>query len=360
MKDFIIKNDKKFLREHIGDMSQLCGLKHYTLSEGRAKGVEAVDFKTGSGFDFTVLPGRGMDIAWASYKGTPVSYISKTGVVSPYSYESDKFLWLRNFFAGLLTTCGLSNAGGPCTVSDRLFGTMDHGLHGRISNTTAENVCVSEGWQGDNYVMSVSGRMRESILHGENLLLTREIKAVMGENKFILHDTVENQGVFDQPLTILYHMNIGYPILDEGTRLIINATSTTPNDDLARENLSNHKEMTSPTLGAFEHLYFHTLASAADGTTYVGVANDKLECGAYIKLNVNQFPYFTQWKQLSSQDYALGLEPGNCMPLGRAELEKRGLLDIVPSGDSREFEIEFGILADKDEIAEFEKLVASL
>ncbi|HOV70432.1 MAG TPA: DUF4432 family protein, partial [Clostridia bacterium] len=158
MKDFIIKKDKKYLLERVGDMSQLCGITRHILADGKAWGVEAADIKTGTGFDFTVLPGRGMDIASLKYKGIPVSYMSKTGIVSA-SYYSDKgFDWLRTFFAGLMTTCGLSNAGGPCEDEDRLLGERHHGLHGRISNGQAENVCVYTGWEGPDYIMRVSGR----------------------------------------------------------------------------------------------------------------------------------------------------------------------------------------------------------
>ena len=64
MKHFNLSNDKSVLRKRFGHMTQLCGLKRYRLSEGRADGVDAVDVRTGAGLNFTVLPGRGMDIAW--------------------------------------------------------------------------------------------------------------------------------------------------------------------------------------------------------------------------------------------------------------------------------------------------------
>ena len=103
MKPFPIPPDRTHLMQRMGDISQLAGLKRHELADGKARGVEAVDFWTGSGFTFTVLPGRGMDIAWAAYKGVPVGYISKTGITSPAYYESEGFRWLRNFFGGLLT-----------------------------------------------------------------------------------------------------------------------------------------------------------------------------------------------------------------------------------------------------------------
>ena len=73
---------KESLMKRIGDISQVAGVRTYTLREGRAEGVKAVDVRT-QALNFTVLMDRGMDIAWADYKGTPISYISSTSVCSP-------------------------------------------------------------------------------------------------------------------------------------------------------------------------------------------------------------------------------------------------------------------------------------
>lgn len=101
--------------ERTGGMSQLAGARRFIFAEGRAKGTEAIDVRTGSGLSFMVLPDRGMDIAWAEFKGINLSYISPTGVVAPAYYESRGTEWLRGFYAGLMTTCGLTQAGPPLT-----------------------------------------------------------------------------------------------------------------------------------------------------------------------------------------------------------------------------------------------------
>ncbi|MCK4417277.1 MAG: DUF4432 family protein, partial [Candidatus Latescibacteria bacterium] len=67
---------KRELLRYIGDISQVGGVKRYWLGEGRAAGIEAVEFRTGSGLNFTVLPGRGMDISFAEYRGTPLCWRS--------------------------------------------------------------------------------------------------------------------------------------------------------------------------------------------------------------------------------------------------------------------------------------------
>ncbi|MEG2882882.1 MAG: DUF4432 family protein, partial [Christensenella sp.] len=74
---------KEELTKRVGDMSQIADAREGVLSAGKADGVRVIDVKTGGGFSFSILPSRGMDIAWADYKGIPVAYIGKSGVVSP-------------------------------------------------------------------------------------------------------------------------------------------------------------------------------------------------------------------------------------------------------------------------------------
>ena len=58
--------DERELRRHVGDLSQIADAREGVLTAGRADGVRVVDVKTGGGLEFSVLPSRGMDIAWAS------------------------------------------------------------------------------------------------------------------------------------------------------------------------------------------------------------------------------------------------------------------------------------------------------
>lgn len=353
MKPFAIPCDRAHLMRRMGDVSQLAGLKRYELSDGKARGVEAVDVWTGSGWAFTVLPGRGMDIAWASYQGVPVGYMSKTGIASPAYYESEGFRWLRNFFAGLLTTCGLSNAGMPCTDKDSLLGTEEHGLHGRISNMGADHVCVREEWCGDQFRMTVSGRLREARLFGENLTLTREISTGMGERRLRIRDVIENEGFAPQPVMILYHVNLGYPLLDDGSRLVCNSRTITANTPLAESERDRYHRIGPPVAGAVERLYFHDPVADADGQSAVALVNDKLELGAYVRFNRTQLPNLIQWKQLADAEYVLGLEPANCLPVGRVQQRERGGLEILQSGQKKTIELEIGILDGKDALASF-------
>ena len=344
--------DKEYLRQRLGHMSQLAGLKRYELIEGRAKGIEAVDVRTGSGFEYTVLPGRGMDLAWASYKGIPVSYISQAEISSPSYYEPDGVGWLRGFFAGLMTTCGLGNVGAPAKEEDPVLGIRRHGLHGRISYTPAIEIATREEWISGRYQLFVEGRLIESLFNGERLSLRRKICSYLGENQLCIQDRIENEGNETQPVMIMYHINIGYPILDETARLLIPFRTIHPHDRGAEAELNHFDQFDKPTPGYQERCYFHTVRPLDDGQTAVAVINDALGLGLMISYDPDQLPCLTQWKMLNQGEYVLGLEPGTTFPLGRTEAGRQGFLQYLEPGQAKEIQIRLRLLVGKEEIEE--------
>ena len=80
---------------------------------GRQDGVRIVHFRNGSGLEFTVVSDRGMDIASVRFKGHQISFLSGTGITAPSYFHSSGAEWLRTFFAGALTTCGITYFGPP-------------------------------------------------------------------------------------------------------------------------------------------------------------------------------------------------------------------------------------------------------
>lgn len=333
------KND---LMKHIGHISQIAGAKHYTFSEGKAKGVSAIDVKTGTGLSFTVVSDRGMDIAQAEYKGIPLSFISKTGIVSPSYYEEPGSGFLRNFYGGLLTTCGLTYMGAPCEDEG-----IKLGMHGRISNTPAYNVSIYEEWEDDDYVIKIRGKVNESSLFGENITLTREIITHLGSNKIILKDQVENEGYNAQPLMLLYHCNFGFPLLSSTSTLFTSNGTVRGRDDIAKNGLEHYSTFEDPTHDYKEQVFYHDLSPDDNNHVFAGIYNNSLnETGLGVKMTFNkeQLPHLIQWKQMGEGDYVLGIEPGTWYPEGRAKAKKLGQLQMIEPGEIKYFYIEFEII----------------
>ena len=149
---------KREFFQRFGDVSQVGGVKSFTLNSGKAKGIDAYEINTGAGLRFTVLADRCMDIAWADYKSAPIGFISKAGISSSLYFEHKRDELHRVFGPGLLTTCGLRNVGSPCVVDCEEFA-----QHGRIHNAPAELVSIDADWDGDEYRISLKGSMREAV-----------------------------------------------------------------------------------------------------------------------------------------------------------------------------------------------------
>ena len=201
--------------ERVGNVSQIAGVRRYRIEGGAADGVQGIDVYTGSGLRFTVLPGRGMDISHASYRGIPLEWVSPAGEVSAHAYEPAGFGWLRTFAGGLLTTCGMSHVLDPATEDG-----MDYGLLGRASTLIAENVGADGWWDGDEYRIRVNGTTREAAFLAEQFEAgANDIHETRGE---LSEDRRRGHHIGHRPQTHMYlhHMNIGHPVLGPETELL--------------------------------------------------------------------------------------------------------------------------------------------
>ncbi len=339
----------KDLNKYVGDMSQLFSVKSYRLTGGKADGVRAVDIKNGTGLEFTIIPDRGMDISNFSYKNTNISYISKTGIVAPQYFDKSGLGFLRSFTAGFLTTCGLTYAGAPC--NDR---GEELGLHGRISNVPGEEVYAGTEWIEGVPVMKVKGKMREAAVFSENIVLDREISCKYGENKIYINDCIENCGFKDEPLMLIYHFNIGYPLLSEDAYFIAPSIKVIPSNDIAAAGINDYFKFQHPTPGYIEQVFFHDLKADKSGRTFAAIVNPKLEIAVVLWFNKNQLGKFIQWKQMGEGEYVAGIEPANCFNYGRAKARGEGTLEFIKPGETKRFNIVVEIKEGVDSIKKLE------
>ncbi|GAB4459825.1 MAG: aldose 1-epimerase family protein [Armatimonadaceae bacterium] len=330
---------RRELLERVGDLAQVAGVERFTLDEGVAGGVRAARVRSGAGLDYTVLFSRGMDIGQASYKGIPLAWVSATGVGHPHAFEPETRGWLRTFHGGLLTGCGLSNAGAHNTDGDEALG-----LHGYLSHIPAEDTAVWTQWKGDDAEFVAEGVMREARVFSENLRLMRRVVTPLGVNTILIQDTVENVGFKTVPLMLLYHLNFGFPVVDEGTKIRFDAASpTTPRDAVAEKGMATWQTLDSPIPGYEEQCFFHDPQTDDTGFASVTLHNPALDFDVIIRYDKAAFPYLTQWKMMGQGEYVCGIEPANCRVLGRATERTEGRLQQIEPGEVRIFRAEIAI-----------------
>jgi hypothetical protein len=347
----------EFLKR-VGSVSQIGGVTLCTLQDGPEAGVRAAEFRTGSGLSFVVLLDRGMDISRAEYSGASLAWRSAAGDVHPSFYEPEGLGWLQTFEGGLVTTCGLTYLGAPCVDDGR-----ELGLHGRISHIPARSVSSGGEWKGDDYIMYVEGEMRESVVFGENILLRRRVQANLGDSRFRIQDVVRNEGYESSPLMILYHINVGFPVVDDGSELIYSAKESVPRDDPAKSGFDERGRFSAPISGYKEQVFFHDMNADAEGNVYAAIVNRKFGAGSglgvYVRYPKTELHRFIEWKMMGEGTYVVGMEPANCLVQGRAKERERGTLQFIEPGETREFHLEIGVLSGEEEIREFERIAGS-
>jgi hypothetical protein len=343
--------DKDYTRaellQYVGDVSQIGGVRIQTLADGPERGVRTADFDTGSGFRFTVLIDRGMDVGAATWAGRPLAWQSGTGAVHPSFYDPNGAGWLRSFAGGLMVGCGLDNVGTANVDEGEALG-----VHGRLSHTAAELLGHGGCWEGDEYTMWVEGRVRHYRVFGPNLTLHRRISARLGGNVLRIEDTIANQGYQTTPLQVLYHCNFGFPLVSPDTELRVETEKSWPRDEEAARGMAAHTRFQAPTPGYAEQVFYH-LPVARDGTCQATLVNRQMGFGAFVRFRQAELPHLVEWKMMGQGTYVVGLEPANCWVSGRSRDRADGVLRFLEPGESISPVVEIGVLPDAAAIEAF-------
>lgn len=316
---------KEELLRFAGNIGQIGGIDEVRYDAGRASGLKAYLVRTGGGLDYTVLPGKCLDIPRLGYHGVNLSFLAKPGVTSPLlDYPADGAF---DYYVtgGMLFTSGLQNSG-PSGADGGSY----QPAHGRIGAAPAEHAYARCGWEGDDYLLETGGLMRESALFGPNLLLERKITSKLGENTLTLTDVIQNASPAEQEYMLLYHINFGFPFIDKETALLFPQNTLTPRTPQAKEGVKAAGELTDPVDGFFEHVFFRDVEADEKGEVAIAVENRRLGIGARLSYEKKHLPVLVEWKSMRSGDYALGLEPCNSFIKGRAEERKNGTLKKLP------------------------------
>ena len=346
------------LQRRIGRLDQVAGIRLMTLGDAGARGVRVLEFRTGSGFSFDVLVDRAFDIGRCELRGMPLAWTSAVGVEGPWFYEPEGLGFFRGFGGGLLTTCGIDHAlfMAEDTAAQYHYPpkqTETFGLHGRVSNRPARLAGYGESWAGDVCTLWAEGETLQATVFGEQLMLRRRIEAVVGESRLTIHDTIENVGHDLTPHMLLYHVNAGFPVVDEGSEIFATISGVTARGD---HSVENYDTLEAPSAGYVEQVFEHDLEADADGLASAAVVNRRLGIGVYEIFRREQLPHHFVWRMLGEGTYVVGIEPSTNRTAGRLDARERGELIELAPGDQRHYDLELGAL---DGLAAIDRFAAA-
>ncbi|MFD2572707.1 aldose 1-epimerase family protein [Spirosoma soli] len=341
----------------VSNPAQVGGIETAVLDNGAGRGVRVAWINTGTGLRYKVVLDRAMDIADAFYNQHSLAWLSHSGITAPQPFTDRGLDWLRTFNGGLLITCGLTHVGGP---EQDAYG--ERGLHGQISNIPAEIESIIQPDPAMGKLnMSITGRMRETKVFGPSLELKRTISGTLGQPIIRIHDEVVNRANTPAPHMLLYHFNFGWPLVDEGTRIIWQgdwqAREGGINGDIFREGY-DFRTCPAPLdehTGTGEAVAFIDATPDDTGQCSAGLFNEKLGLAVALRFQKSQLPWLTNWQHWGKGEYVTGIEPGTHPPIGQAKAREEQSLILLEPGGSRSYDVEIEVLQNQAQINQFVK-----
>ncbi len=356
--------------ERSGMLSQFAGVRLMTLGDGVERGIRMLEFRTGGGLRFTALVDRALDIADCDYRGQAIGWHSPAGFRHPglHDYEGEAGIaWARSF-SGLVATCGLDHVLGPAEVTAGEYNypartTVKHSLHGRIGTIPARLTGYGETWTDDECLLWAEGTVQQSAVFGEDLYLLRRIEADVGGHEIRIRDRVVNHGFYRTPHMFFYHVNIGHPLLEEGSRYLAPIRDVIwaahAGEDYRRQGVG-YCTAPGPRNGFREQVWQHEAGADSRGEVPVAVVNDRLGLGLEVVTRKDELPCLYQWQNFQAGQYAMGIEPSTHHVLGDLAARERGEMIFLEHGETRSYHMTIRVLDGVDQIVAAEQRIAAI
>jgi hypothetical protein len=233
--------------------------------------------------------------------------------------------------------CGLTSNGPPGedVVTDKAGRTTRTPLtlHGRIANRPAHWVEVRVNLDPP-HELTVIGQVQEAGLFLPHLCLTSTYTSIPGSNRLVAHDVVENRAAQPAEMELLYHLNLGPPFLEAGSRVVAPIRELAPLTARAAEGMDTLETYAAPTPGYAEQVYAYDLLADSHGRTLAMLYNAAADRGLALRWHHQDLPCFTVWKNTAAVEdgYVTGLEPGTNYPNFKSFERSHGRVRVLPPG----------------------------
>ena len=299
------------MNEKVNNFMQVASVTRYTVNSGKGVGLKVIDCNNGK-IRFLLNESKALDVMQLYHEGVNVSFLSKN------AFTLREINFDNRFEGGMLYTCGFDSVGGR----------SGYETHGSFHNTTAE---VTRAECNENGII-IEADIRNSALFGKNLLIKRRVYSEINSSSVRVSDTLINEAYRPEDYCVLYHVNFGYPMLDEGAEIVGDIESISPRTPWAEENIATAKLIEKPLPNKEETCYYLQMNEPE-----IALINNKLNKKATLKYSGDTLPCFIEWKSMASGDYALGLEPTTTL------LDDNFEYDTIDAGEKIDFFIEISV-----------------
>jgi hypothetical protein len=340
--------DLQAITQRYGCLEGYASARLVTLGDGAERGMRVLELRSGGGLEAEIAIDRSFDIGRLALHGVTVSWHSAAGNRHPA--HIDRFAeggqgWLTGM-SGFLGTCGFDHIRQPeRELAQHLplhpTAEIDYPLHGGGAMQPARLIGYGIDEDAAEPFIWCEGEVIQSMVFRGALRLRRRIELPLGGSTLTLRDTVTNIGPTTLPSMMLYHFNLGYPLVDESSLLDLGAAS----------NLwANHTQDPCQPYGPtprhpVSEISVHQQHNS-DGLARCRLANPKNGLGVEIAYGTATLPYL-QLLRVRGAGYSLiGIEPCSTAKRSRAEAREADEMPLLAPGESRRFAIDISAFSE--------------
>jgi len=295
----------------ISNLTQIASVRRSRITSGVGAGLDIIDCDNGK-IRFILNESKALDVMQLYHEGQNMSFVSKNG----FTTKDGEFL--SRFEGGMVYTCGLDGIGEREGIE----------VHGSFHNNKAE---VFRAECNEKEIV-VEAYIYNTALCGRNLKMHRKIWSALGSATLTIEDKLINEGFGEEKYCLLYHVNIGYPMLDVGARVEAEVSGVESRTPFSLAKVSARPYASQPIALADETCYFLDMVKPE-----ASLINKKIGKKFTVRYSKETLPHFVHWSNMVSGDYAMGLEPATSTLDGDFEYS------TVGAGKTVDFRLELSV-----------------
>ncbi|QJR20600.1 DUF4432 family protein [Pelagibacterium halotolerans] len=301
---------RQFSRDEIDalcpDITRLAGIRQFREDNGPGSGQRVIRIESGGGLGIELLPDRTCDIGQVWCNGTPFGWIGPIGTPDPSRLRGNQPL------SGLMSTCGFDHIRQPEEEGGTQFP-----QHGSMMHQASTIVAAGPVWEEENCVFRVVAECTQFALDRGGMRLCRTIDVPLGGQSLTLVDEVTVL-IKPQPLMAMYHINLGYPLAEPESHLVLDGA------DLTGECLAQDGVLTR---------------AAGNGRVTTSLSSPRTGAQFSVTFDADQLPVFQTLRNSTPGINLVCLEPATHERRTRAELRRDSALQPASVGAKKRFEI---------------------
>lgn len=329
------------VKQYSAGLGTYAGTRLCTLEDGVERGQRVLEMRSGGGLDVDIMVDRSGDVGRLSLAGSTLSWHGVGGLPSPWliNADSDRGQGFLRGFGGFLNTCGLDHIRQPETdtaiyAEHEALVEIDYPLHGRGAlhpATLRGHGMVDE--DSAQQIIFCETEYVQAMPFTSALRLRRRVEMPFGDQIIRINDKVRNVGNGDAVHMMLYHFNLGFPLVRPGMQLDLADDrciwQSETHDALAEfgtpDAASNH------SLSTFQHREDQSvirLSHADDGTALT------------LTYPTDTLPFCQILRMQRPGSYGLAIEPCTTSARTRKQARDTGQLVILQPGEERNYQLE--------------------